>query len=73
MTTYKEWNLLTKEELNGIAVDYTDPEGQSFSAPFCFHSLEEALDYGKLCIDRSIRSRSLQKDVNEAIQGRVIS
>jgi len=35
--------------------------------------LEEALDYGKLCIDRSIRSRSLQKDVNEAIQGRVIS
>lgn len=71
--TYKEWNLLTRQESNGIAVDYTDPEGQSYSAPFCFHTLEEALNYGKLCIDQSIRSRSQQNDVNEAVQKRVIS
>jgi len=72
MMTYKQWNLLTKQELNGIAIDYTDPQGQAYSAPFCFHTLEEALNYGKLCIDQSIRSRSLQNTMNESIQGRVI-
>lgn len=71
--TYKEWNLLTIQELNGIAVDYTDPEGQSYSAPFCFHTLEEALNYGKLCIDQSIQLRSLQNNMNEAVQKRIIS
>lgn len=70
---YKEWNLLTIKEINGIAVEYTDPEGQSYSAPFCFHTLEEALNYGKLCIDQSINSRSLQNNVNEAVQKRIIS
>lgn len=70
---YKEWNLLTKQEMNGIGVDYTDPEGQCYSAPFCFHTLEEALNYGKLCIDQSIRSRLSQNEVNEAVQKRVIS
>lgn len=70
---YKEWNLLTIQELNGIAVDYTDPEGQSYTVPFCFHTLEEALNYGKLCIDQSIQSRSLQNNVNEAVQKRIIS
>ncbi len=57
--TYKEWILLTTKELNGIAVDYKDPEGKSYSAPFCFFTLDEALNYGKLCIDRSIRSKEL--------------
>ena len=65
--TYKDWILLTKEELNGIAVDYTDPEGQSYSAPFCFYTLEEALNYGKLCIDQSIRSRELTNKEAEAV------
>lgn len=71
--TYKEWNLLTKQELSGISVDYTDPEGQIYSAPFCFHTLEAALNYGKLCIDQSIQSRSLQNNVNEIVQKRIIS
>jgi hypothetical protein len=66
MMTYKEWNLLTKQELNGIAIDYTDPEGKSYSAPFCFYTLEEALNYGKLCIDKSIRSRGLVNKASEA-------
>ncbi len=70
---YKEWNLLAKKELNGITVDYTDPQGKCYSAPFCFHRLEEALNYGKLCIDQSIHLRSLQSDVNETVQKRIIS
>ena len=65
--TYKDWILLTTQELNGIAVDYTDPEGQSYSAPFCFYTLEEALNYGKLCIDQSIRSRELTNKETEAV------
>ena len=65
--TYKDWILLTKKELNGIAVDYTDPEGQLYSAPFCFYTLEEALNYGKLCIDQSIRSRELTNKETEAV------
>lgn len=65
--TYKDWILLTKEELNGISVDYTDPEGKSYSAPFCFYTLEEALNYGKLCIDQSIRSRELTHKEAKAI------
>lgn len=70
---YREWNLLTKQEVNGITIDYTDPEGQSYSSPFCFHTLEEALNYGKICIDQSIHSRSLQNNVNQAVQKRIIS
>ncbi|HAA27157.1 MAG TPA: hypothetical protein DCE56_05075 [Cyanobacteria bacterium UBA8553] len=65
--TYKDWILLTKKELNGIAVDYTDPEGQLYSEPFCFYTLEEALNYGKLCIDQSIRSRELTNQETEAV------
>lgn len=65
--TYKDWILLTKQELNGIAVDYTDPEGHSYSSPFCFYTLEEALNYGKLCIDQSIRSRELTNKEAEAV------
>jgi hypothetical protein len=64
MMNYKQWRLITKEELQGVAVDYIDPEGKSYSEPFCFYTLEEALNYGKLCIDKSIRSKELiHKDV----------
>jgi hypothetical protein len=73
MMTYKEWDLLTTEELNGIAVDYIDPQGKTYSEPFCFYTLEEALDYAKMRIDQSIRSKSLQHQGAEAVQSRVIS
>jgi hypothetical protein len=73
MTSYKEWRLLTTQELNGIAVDYIDPEGQAYSGPFCFYTLEEALNYGKMCIDQSIRSRSSMSKGVEDVQSRVIS
>jgi hypothetical protein len=65
--TYKEWVLLTKKEMSGIAVDYTDPEGKSYSEPFCFPTLEEALNYGKLCIDRLIRSKAIVNKRAEAV------
>jgi hypothetical protein len=55
--TYKQWSLLIKKELNRIAVDYVDPSGQVYSEPFCFYTLDEALTYGKMCIDHSIRLR----------------
>jgi hypothetical protein len=56
---YKQWSLLIKKELNGIAVDYIDPSGQLYSEPFCFYTLEEALSYGKICIDKYTRSGAL--------------
>lgn len=56
---YKQWSLVTKQELNGIAVDYTDPEGKVYTEPFCFYTLEEALSYGKMCIDKSIRLKQV--------------
>ncbi len=68
MMSYKEWNLVTSKELNGIAVDYIDPEGHSYSAPFCFYTLEEALNYGKLCVDQSIRSKTSVSDRIETAQ-----
>lgn len=52
--TYKRWNLFTRKEGNGIVVDYSDPEGNYYSEPFCFPTLEEALSYGRICIDRRI-------------------
>jgi hypothetical protein len=61
---YKQWNLLTKKEVSGIAVDYVDPDGKCYSAPFCFSTLDEALNYGKLCIDQSIRSRMSPNQAN---------
>jgi hypothetical protein len=64
---YKEWILLTKEELSGIAIDCIDPEGKTYSEPFCFYSLDEALSYGKMCIDKYIRSKSLLHKGLEAV------
>lgn len=57
---YRQWNLFTKKEGNYIAVDYIDPTGKSYSEPFCFATIDEALYYGKLCIDRFIRAQTLQ-------------
>jgi hypothetical protein len=62
--TYKQWTILTKKEGNGIAVDYTDPEGNHYSEPFCFQNLTEALSYAQSCIDRRLiasKSKVLEK------------
>lgn len=61
MINYKQWILLAKKEWNGIAIDYTDPEGNHYSEPFCFQSLDEAISYGRSCIDRLIRLKSKSK------------
>lgn len=56
--TYKQWILSIKKEWNGIAVDYFDPEGNHYIEPFCFATLDEAMGYGRICIDRLIQSKS---------------
>lgn len=56
---YRQWNLLAHPEGQAIAVDYIDPEGHLYQEPFCFYNLDEALHYGKICIDRAIHLRSL--------------
>jgi hypothetical protein len=60
MMIYRQWNLFTRQEGNYIVVDFTDPDGKLYSEPFCFYTLDEALYYGKLCIDRFIRAKMLQ-------------
>jgi hypothetical protein len=56
--TYKAWTLVTQEEGNGIAVDYVDPQGNEYNEPLCFPTLDEAIRYGQICIDRLIQSQS---------------
>ncbi len=53
---YKNWNITTTKEQHGIVVDYSDSEGNRYSAPFCFHTYEEARRYGKLCVDQLTRT-----------------
>ena len=57
MLTYQRWTLVIKKEWNGIAIDYEDPEGNEYHEPFCFSTIDEALIYGKMCIDRLIQSK----------------
>lgn len=57
---YKNWNIITSEEQNGIVVDYVDPQGNKHSEPYRFHTYEEAENYGKLCVDQSIQSKTQQ-------------
>jgi hypothetical protein len=61
MMTYKNWNIVTSKEHNGIGVDYIDPKGNKYSEPFCFHTYEEAESYGKICVDQSIRLVETQR------------
>ena len=53
--TYKDWILVAKKEWNGIAVDYFDQEGNQYNEPFCFPTIDQAISYGKSCIDRLIQ------------------
>jgi hypothetical protein len=53
--TYKNWTLFAKTEANGIVIDYTDPEGNFYSEPFCFQTMDKAINYGHICIDRLIK------------------
>ena len=56
--TYKEWTLVTKKELNGVVVDYIDPEGNQYNEPLCFPTFDEAITYGQRCIDQLLRLQS---------------
>lgn len=50
--TYKQWTLVAKKEENGVVVDFYDLEGNYYQEPFRFPTLDEALSYGRICIDR---------------------
>lgn len=52
---YKNWTIVTSKEQHGIVVDYIDPKGSKYSEPFCFPTYEEAIAYGKLCVDQLTR------------------
>jgi|GEM_PF-2631853 len=52
---YKSWTLFVKTEANGIVIDYSDPDGSFYSEPFCFQIMDEAINYGQICIDRLIK------------------
>jgi len=54
--TYKNWDVVISKERNGLVVDYVDSQGNVYSEPFCFCSYEEAEVYGKICVDKAIRS-----------------
>jgi len=58
MMTYKHWTLVMEQEENGVVVDYYDPEGNYYQEPFCFSTLDEALNYGRICIDKLIQAKS---------------
>jgi hypothetical protein len=63
MINYKQSILESKKELNGVSVDYTEPEENQYQESFCFLTEAEALNFGRVCIDRLIKlkSKSIKK------------
>ncbi|UFP96525.1 hypothetical protein [Gloeobacter morelensis] len=53
---YKGWEILIREEWNGIAVDCIAPDGRVHPSFFCFSSEEAAVDHARDCIDSKIRA-----------------
>ncbi|HBB33607.1 MAG TPA: hypothetical protein DDZ80_00710 [Cyanobacteria bacterium UBA8803] len=69
---YKDWILLKKKQLHGIAFDYADPSGHILPEPFCFYTLNKALSYGKTGIKPTIQSRVLLNRSKESVTGTAI-
>jgi len=63
MINYKQSIVESKKELNGVAVDYTEPQENQYEESFYFLTEAEALNFGKICIDRLIKlkSKSIKK------------
>ena len=57
---YRNWNIITAQEYNGMVVDCVDPNGNKYREPYCFCTYDEAVNYGKLCVDQSIRLEARQ-------------
>lgn len=70
---YKNWNIVTSKEYNGVVVDYVDPEGNWYSAPFRFYTNDEAESYGKICIDQSIQLKAKHADFDYSLRSHRVS
>jgi hypothetical protein len=64
MINYKQSIPESNTELNNVAVDYTDPQENQYQESFCFLTEAEALNFGRVCIDRLIKLKS--KSVKKA-------
>ena len=64
MFNYKQSILESKKDLNGVAVDYTESEENQYEESFYLITEAEALNFGKVCIDRLIKLKS--KSINKA-------
>ncbi len=62
MINHKQ-SILKAKELNGVAVDYIEPEENQYTESFCFLTQAEAQNFGRACIDRLIKlkSKSIKK------------
>ena len=59
MINYEQSIFESKKNLNGVAVDYTESEeNQCQKSQSYFLTEAEALNFGKLCIERLIKSKS---------------
>jgi hypothetical protein len=64
MINYKQSVPESNTELNDVAGDYTEPEENQYQESQSFFLTEaEALNFGKLCIERLIKlkSKSIKK------------
>ncbi|MBW4450909.1 MAG: hypothetical protein KME38_29835 [Spirirestis rafaelensis WJT71-NPBG6] len=64
MINYKQSIPESNTEFNNVAVDYTEPEQNQYQESFCFLTEAEALNFGRICIDRLIKLKS--KSVKKA-------
>ncbi|GAX46006.1 hypothetical protein NIES4075_70270 [Tolypothrix sp. NIES-4075] len=64
MINYKQSIVESKKELNGVSVDYTESEENQYEESFSFLTEAEALNFGKVCIERLIKLKS--KSINKA-------
>ena len=64
MINYKQSIFESKKDLNGVAVDYTESEENQYEESFYLITEAEALNFGKVCIDRLIKLKS--KSINKA-------
>ncbi|MGI8505044.1 MAG: hypothetical protein ACR2LR_28545 [Hassallia sp.] len=65
MINYKQLIVESNKDFNGVAVDYTESEENKYEeSPFYFLTEAEALNFGRVCIDRLIKLKS--KSINKA-------
>ncbi|MCV3213015.1 hypothetical protein OGM63_05650 [Plectonema radiosum NIES-515] len=59
MINYKQSILESNKELNSVTVDYTEPEENQYQESQSYFLTEaEALNFGRACIERLIKSKS---------------